>query len=178
MLYCEKEKIKFYFNFSVNTYSELLALKNINAEYAIIDAPLFHDIKNAAKVGIKLRVVPNVAYYASIPRAEGVRGSWIRPEDLNLYDSYISAIEFEDCDIKKEQALFRIYIEQKAWPGDLGKIITNLDYPGVNRMISSDLTKRRMECGQRCYEGLHCRLCYHYLDLANPNLLRKLKQNN
>ena len=46
--------------------------------------------------------MPNVAYYAFIPREDGVCGSWIRPEDLNLYEPFIDVIEFEDCDVKKE----------------------------------------------------------------------------
>ena len=169
--FCYKEKIRFYWNFPVSTFYDLQALKNLGVEYALIEAPIFHDIVKASKFGIKLRVVPNIAYYAFIPRENGVCGSWIRPEDLSLYESYIEAIEFEDCDLKKEQALYRIYMEQKAWPGDLDMIITNLNYPGVNRMIPSDFTKRRMNCGQRCQSGNHCKLCYRYLDLANTDLL-------
>lgn len=176
--FCKKENIKFYWNFPVNNFYDLQALKNIGAEYALIETPLFHNIMAAAEVGIKLRVVPNVAYYAFIPREDGVCGSWIRPEDLYLYESFIDVIEFEDCDLKKEQALYRIYFEQKAWPGDLGMIITNLNYPGVNRMIPQELTAKRMTCGQRCQSGSHCRLCYRYLDLANPELLEKYKKNN
>lgn len=145
--FCRKEEIKFYWNFPVSTFYDLQALKNLGAEYALIDAPIFHDIINAADIGIKIRIVPNIAYYAFIPRENGVCGSWVRPEDLSLYEPYIAAIEFEDCDLKKEQALFRIYIEQKSWPGDLNIIITNLNYPGINRMIPSDFTEKRMTCG-------------------------------
>lgn len=175
---CKKHSIKFYWNFPVTTFYDLKALKDIGAEYALIDSPLVQDIINASEIGIKLRIVPNIAYYAFIPRENGVCGGWIRPEDLVLYDPYVTTIEFEDCDLKKEQALFRIYMEQKAWPGDLGMIITNLNYPGINRMIPSELTTRRMNCGQSCMNGSYCRLCYRYLNLANPNLLRELKQNN
>lgn len=38
-------------------------------------------------------------------------------------------------------------MEQKSWPGDLGRIITNLNYLGVNRMIPSELSEKRMSCG-------------------------------
>lgn len=176
--YCKNENIKFYWNFPISTFYDLQAVKNIGAEYALIEAPLTHNIIKAAQVGIKLRMVPNVAYYAFIPRDNGVCGSWIRPEDLYMYEPYLEAIEFEDGDIKKEQALFRIYCEQKKWPGDLGMIITNLNYLGVNRMIPSDLTKKRMTCGQRCQSGGHCKLCYRYLDLANPELLKTYLNNN
>ena len=99
---CKKNNIKFYWNYPVTTFYELQALKNLGAEYALIDSPLVQDIIRAREVGIKLRVVPNVAYYAFIPREDGVCGSWIRPEDLNLYEPFIDVIEFEDCDVKKE----------------------------------------------------------------------------
>lgn len=136
-------------------------------------------MNDVARIGVPIRAVPNVAYYATLPFDNGVIGSWIRPEDLYLYEEFISAVEFEDCDIKKEQALFRIYAEQKAWAGDLGMIITNLDYPGVNRMLPSSLTKRRMNCGQRCAMNRStCRLCYRYLDLADPDKLRPYLRKN
>ena len=176
--FCKKENIKFYWNYPVNNFYDLKALKALGAEYALIDSPIFHNIVKVNEVGIKIRVVPNIAFYAYIPREDGVCGSWIRPEDLHLYENYIETIEFEDCDLKKEQALYRIYFEQKSWPGDLGMIITNFNHTGVNRMIPEDLTKARMTCGQRCQEGKHCRLCYTYLKLANPELLSSYKPNN
>lgn len=109
--FCKKENIKFYWNFPVSTFYDLKALKDLGVEYVLIESPLFHNIKEAASIGVKLRIVPNIAYYAFIPRDNGVCGSWIRPEDLYMYEPYIEAIEFEDCDLKKEQALYRIYCE-------------------------------------------------------------------
>lgn len=69
-------------------------------------------------------------------------------------------------------------MEQKEWSGDLNMIITNLNYAGVNRMIPKDFTTARLSCGQRCQSGGHCRLCYRYLELANPTLLANYKSNN
>jgi hypothetical protein len=66
-------------------------------------------------------------------------------------------------------------MEQKNWPGDLKTIITNFNYPGVNRMIPNSLTERRMICGQKCQSGSSCKLCYRYLDLANPELIKNIK---
>lgn len=175
---CKKENIKFYWNFPIDSFYDLQALKNLGASYAIIQAPLTHNIEKAANVGIPLRLIPNIAYYAFIPREDGVCGGWVRPEDLELYEPYVAAIEFDDCDIKKEQALYRIYAEQKAWPGDLGMIITNLNHLGVNRMIPREMTEKRMSCGQRCQSGSSCQLCYRYLNLANPDLLKPYIQNN
>ncbi len=119
-------------------------------------------------------MVANVAYYAYLPRENGVVGSYIRPEDVIHYNNYIHVIEFEDCDKKREQALYRVYMENKAWPGNLKTIITNLNYDGVNRMIPPNFALTRMNCGQRCISNAsRCRVCYRYLDLGNPNLLRE-----
>jgi hypothetical protein len=58
-------------------------------------------------------------------------------------------------------------------------LVTNLNYLGVNRMIPpQELTEKRMTCRQACTRGSHCRLCYRYLDLANPELLQNIKHNN
>ena len=174
--YCQQENIRFYWNFPVNTFYDLQALSELGAEYALIDAPLTHQMDKLASINIKIRIVPNIAFYAFIPRKEGVCGSWIRPEDLELYEPYIETIEFEDCDLKKEQALFRIYMEQKHWPGDLKMLISNLNYAGVNRMIPREFTEKRMFCGQKCQYNSKCSLCYRYLNLTDSKILEKYKK--
>lgn len=84
----------------------------------------------------------------------------------------MTVAEFEDCDQKKEQAMYRIYAEDKSWPTDLGLLITNFNHPGVNRMIGSEYSSRRLDCGQRCQEGNGCQICYRLLTLANPKLIK------
>jgi hypothetical protein len=163
--------IKFYFGYPVTTFYELNAMKNLGVSYARIGAPLFFQMDKVKNIGVPVRVVPNVAYVDGLPRADGVSGQWIRPENIDDYNDYVDAIDFEDCDIRKEQALFRIYAEQKEWLGDLGVIITNFNHSGVNRLIPPDMTKRRLTCGQRCQTG-PCNLCYRLLDLANPEKLK------
>ena len=56
-------------------------------------------------------MTPNIAYYGYIPRENGIIGFWVRPEDVSYYEPYIDVFEFEDCDIKREQALYRVYAE-------------------------------------------------------------------
>jgi (2Fe-2S) ferredoxin len=100
-----------------------------------------------------------------------VEDLWIRPEDVSTYEPYIDLIEFIG-DITQEQALYRIYIEQKAWPGEVSDIITNLNYKGTNRLIPPHTFGiKRAVCGQRCQETGRCKICYRTLDLANPTLL-------
>ena len=165
-------EIPWYWGFAATSYYQLRALKEMGACYVRLDAPLFFDLPNVKKVGIPIRAIPNVAYNDGLGRIDGVCGTWIRPEDLEAYGEYIDAVEFEDCDQKKEQAMYRIYAEDKEWKTDLGLLITNLNHTGTNRMIGSDYSRRRIDCGQRCQENNGCHICYRLLELANPKLIR------
>ena len=172
---CEAAKendVKFYFGFPANTWYELRAMIDIGVSYVLIGAPLFFDMDKLATVEIPFRIIPNVAYLDGFIRKDGVCGTWVRPEDMHLYEDIIDTVEFSNCDIKKEQALYRIYAEQKAWPGDLSFIINGLEHKGVNRMLTEELTTMRMNCHQRCMDIGSCRYCYRALDLADPDLIK------
>lgn len=160
-------QIKFYFGFQINSYYQLQSIKNLGVCYVRLGEELFFDIKNAAKIGVPIRLFPTLAYIDGFPRKDGVCGMWIRPEDLHFYEEYADIIEFEDAKPTKEQALYRIYMEQKKWPGDLGLIITNLNYIGLNRLILPEVTEKRLTCRQACQRTSTCKLCYRALDLAN-----------
>lgn len=170
--------IPFYFTLGVDTWSQLRAINDLRAKAIYLDAPLFFDmdrVKKFAPANLQIRCIVNICYRDGLPRTDGVTGVWIRPEDLSLYDNYIDVIEFNSDKIRKEEALYRIYAEQHAWPGPLKNIIDNLQYPGENRMLTSDLTKMRMNCGQRCQENNQCHFCYRSLELANPELIKEYK---
>ncbi len=165
-------EIPWYWGFPVTSFYQLRALKEMGACYAKLDAPIFFDMPTAKKIGVPIRVVPNVAYIDGLERTDGVCGTWIRPEDLEAYGEFVEAVEFEDCNQKKEQAMYRIYAEDKKWPTDLGLLITNLNHAGTNRMIGSEYSLRRLDCGQRCQENDGCHICYRLLYLANPKLIK------
>ena len=69
-----------------------------------LDAPLFFDLPNVVKITKKvpIRAVANVANEIKWPDDNGLYGTWIRPENVKDYERYISTIEFEDCDNRKE----------------------------------------------------------------------------
>lgn len=169
---CETRNIPFYLGYPVKTYWELRALKELGVRYVRLGEPLFFEMDMVRSIGVPVRLVPNVAFIDGLPRKDGVCGTWVRPEDLNLYEDYVETVEFEDADVKREQALYRIYAEQKNWPGDLNLIITNLNYEGLNRIIVPDLTEKRLNCGQRCQKASNCKLCYRALTLAMPDRIR------
>lgn len=177
MIKCKELDIKFYFGFPVKTFWELESLRDLGVCYVRLDAPLFFQMDRVKKYGVPVRAVPNVAYLADLPHSDGVCGTWIRPEDTAIYEEYIDVFEFEDCDIKKEQALWRIYAKNREWPGSMNLLISNFNYEGICSCIHPDLADHRLTCRQRCKEVPNsCRLCYRTMKLANPKIIRSLQE--
>ena len=165
--------IRYFWGYSITTPYELESLSKFTKVcYVRVGAPLFFDVDLIAKYGIPVRHAPNVAHFGYLPQADGVNGTWIRPEDLALYEPIIGAIEFLGVELSAERALFRIYTEQKKWPGELKMIITNLGHDGYNRMLDSELTTARMHCRQKCAAKGSCQLCWRALRLADPEKIR------
>ena len=167
--------IKFLYYYPINTYFELNSLIELGAEYAIISAPLSLDLKRVKKIAqdkIKLRLVPNVAYDAYIPKENGIIGQWVRPEDVDLYEEYIYIFDFENLNSRKqEQALFDIY-KNKKWNGNLKYLITNLNYDIDNKALDI-LGEKRINCGMRCQIDKKCNLCYNIFNMINNLEKRK-----
>ena len=156
----------------VRTYAELEDYKRAGVCRVYLAAPLFFEMDKVREFGIPMACVANRANSdALFSRPNGVTGTWIRPEDVELYENYVEVLEFFG-DRKQEQALYRIYAERKEWPGDLNYVVQDLEYPCTNRMIPPTLAEKRLNCGQRCKAGGACKLCYRMMDLANPDLLR------
>lgn len=180
---CVAREIKFYLDRPVSTYEELYWLKRYKAEYILIEAPLFFElenVKNICGVFCSLRIAPNIAYYSNdIPGVSGLCGSWIRPEDIDAYEGLIDTIEFEDCDARKEEALYRIYVEEKRWPADLNSLITNLDKSIDNNYVPDTFAQMRINCRQKCFSGSFCSFCNRVATLStNENFQKELKGKN
>ena len=149
------------------------AAQKAGASEALIGGPLFFDLNRVKKnFRIKLRLEANNAKTDYLPRENGVIGSWIRPEGLEVYAPYIDTIQFMSKNSEQEITLFNIYKNKAEWPGDLNMIIANLNYHGTNRMIPTDFEEKRLHCAQRCAMGIDCHYCYRMLDLANPERLK------
>lgn len=174
---CKDLDIKFYYGYPISTYHELNNWLKLGVCYVRLDAPLFFDLPNVVKITKKvpIRAVANVANEIKWPDDNGLYGTWIRPENVKDYERYISTIEFEDCDNRKEQALFRIYAEQHEWPGDIDMLITNYTFGGVNRMLPPEFGEKRMTCRHRCQQN-KCNYCYWVAKLADPEKLKEYKE--
>lgn len=166
--------LRVFYGFPVTTFYELSALKDVGVEYVKIGIPLFFQMDKVKEFGIPVRIVPNVAYTDGMPRANGVFGQWVRPDDLEpLYGQYVDAIEFEGVDAEKEGVLYRIYAVDKKWDHGLDVIIVNLDCQASNRMILRGNVEKRLTCGQRCQVGAACRICERSLNLADANKIEE-----
>ena len=164
--------IKFYYGYPINSFYEANLLARLGVCYIRLGETLFFDIKKAANIGIPIRAVPNIASEKHWPGDDGICGTWIRPEDIELYGQYITACEFEDCDRSKEQALYRIYAEDKAWPGPVNMLISNITTDATNRLIINDFATHRLTCEHACQRGKICHWCSRCLQLANEELLQ------
>lgn len=163
-----------FYGYPIETFATLRCFMRLGVSYVRLGAPLFFDLDKVKKVlgedGPKIRGIANLCFMDRLPHGEGISGTWIRPEDLDKYDEYFYSIEFDGVPVNKEEALFRIYIKEKAWAGPLSMLINGLESPAANRMISSNITDKRLNCGQRCESGGHCHNCYSELTMSNPSM--------
>lgn len=74
----------------------------------------------------------------SIPRENGIYGTWIRPEDIEVYGQYINTFEFISTALSEEAALLEIY-QRGNWPGNLDLLLTNLNVQVDNRALPDEL---------------------------------------
>lgn len=168
--------IPFFWGYTITTFWELAAAVKTGVSQARIGAPICFKCDGLKKYKVIKRICANVAHEGYLFNVDGIIGSWIRPEDVEAYEKVFDIIEFSDCPGSKEEALFRIYAEQKNWPGRVDMLISNIETEAYNRMIPPEFAAARMNCGQRCVAGSPCRICYRLLHLANPELITDYKK--
>ena len=154
--------------------NQLRAVKDLGVCYAMIDGPICHQLHEAKIIGVPLRIIPNVAHLDSIPRDNGIAGNWFLPENIDDYSLYIDMIEFGLQPERREQALFRIYHNEKSYLGELGKLIQGLNVLGESRYINHEFLMRRMNCNSACDTSKNCTLCYDLINIAK----NKTEENN
>ena len=143
---CFLNHLDYYWAFPITTYYELEGIVNQGVCELLIAAPLAFDLERVSKENLPIRVVANLAYDSYIPRVDGIKGFYIRPEDVETYEKYISTIEFVTDDLNKEGTLLHVYKDNKTWPGNLNLLLTNLNFNIDNRSIPDDFGENRMNC--------------------------------
>ena len=152
--------LKWYWGYPISSFYELRGIIDLEPAYIFLTAPLSFDLNKVSQITtIPIRMCPNIAYDNYIPREEGICGQWVRPEDQDLYDEFVSVFEFRGNDLAHEATLFKVYAEDKKWPGNLNLLITNLNFDIDNRIIDPDVIEVRLYCGQKCMTNSKCHLC-------------------
>lgn len=169
-----KEKGYKFFNLIPARYGyQLNALINFGVCAVRIGGQLAHEMDFLSKIDIEKRMIVNST--DSYLNFNPLVGAWIRPEDLSLLES-IDVCEFQYINQKQEQALYRIYAEQKEWPGRLSELIIGIkDNDIMNRMLPPEFTKQRLNCKQSCMNGGSCKYCEHVCDAAKIDFIKKYK---
>lgn len=174
-----ENNINFYYGYLIDDFYALQAVKNAGVCYVRLGANLFFQMEMVKKIGVPVRVTPNIAYYAYLPFTSGTPGTWIRPEDITRYEDkgYVAAVEFEDADTTKEEALFRIYALGQGWGGPLNEMFTNFESNARGCLIDDDFVESRFNCAQRCMRDGSCHICYRTMRLADESLWERVKAN-
>ena len=169
--------LKIYNGLYTTTFLEVRTAISLGVEYLKLGAPLTHDLNRVSRFEIPMRLTPNIAYEDAIFKPYGIQGSWIRPEDFDIYNQFNVVYEFEDCDRKKEETLFDLYKNKKAWAGPMSYLFSNLDSSVLNRLIPPDLANEKINCRQKCMIDDRCHLCNNYFALADKELLGKIAKS-
>lgn len=141
--------IKYYWAYPITSFYELNGIVNMGVSQVLISGPLYFDLIPVAKKGIPVRIVANVCFDNYIPRAEGICGTYVRPDDIDEYDKYVTTIEFVTDKLEKEATLLEIY-QKKEWKGNLNLILTNLKFDVDNRGFPKEFASARVQCRQNC----------------------------
>ena len=179
---CSDLNIPFYWDYPIFTWYELRSILALKPCYLILSAPLFFQLdKVKENTEVPIRAFPNIAYDNYIPNQDGICGTWIRPEDTEAYEKYISTFEFYEEEAAKEEVLRHIYQDNKNYPGNLSLLIKNLNEPIDNRIFDETFAATRMTCGQRCKMSPTCNFCnnvFKYGEILKKlsDVKRKLKE--
>lgn len=173
---CKDHNLKYFYAFPVNSFFELKALKELGVSYVRLGMPIFFQMKDVSSFGIPVRLTPNKAYDAYIPRSDGVCGQWVRPEDLPLYEQYGATIcEFRSFEapvenhLIYERTMLHIYKDRKEWPGRLADLVKDLGNDAYNSLLEEDIGEHRLNCKQICQLG-RCHYCQNAMSLSNTTL--------
>ena len=168
---------KAFLHYPVTDWETFTELQNLGVSDIWIDGPLCFQLdkitKAKAKRPVMIRVSPTKSSNSIF--SYSITSSYIRPEDLSLYSQAIDVLDFQEVDIDREDALFKIY-KRGSFSFTLDKLFGNSFPKTANPLVTSQLAEKRINCGQRCkVPGQTCHFCEAYFSALDStiNLLQK-----
>lgn len=157
---CNQYNIPYFQNNILSSYWEVENAILNGVSEIFIGNDLFFDLENLSKYKIPIRTIANLAVSNSnFLNDNGIKGTYIRPEDIEYYEQYIDVLSFYAENLKAEETLLKIYQEDHYWPGTLSKIIYNLKENVDNRALPEEFAQVRINCRQKCMRNKTCNFC-------------------
>lgn len=158
-----------YIKFPISDWESFQGLKDLGVSDIYIDGAIGFQIAPLArgKQELKIRSTPTISPNASLcpPSANHF---FIRPEDVQLYESAIDILDLRQASLEKENGLFSIY-QRGTFSFNIDNLIENVP-AGVNNTGLTDFALKRLDCGQKCkIPGNHCKWCdtqFSFIDKA------------
>lgn len=156
-----ENNIPFFFDELVDTWDKLVSFVQLQVSDIYIVSDLGFDLKDVAayckKNNVYVRVFPNVSQFSTpIGNLDRIKGFFIRPEDIFIYEEYVDICEFWG-ELDRQSVYYEIYTKQN-WLGNLNEIIANCNIDIGNKTIAPLFATLRLECKKKCYRGL-CKKC-------------------
>lgn len=172
---CRENSLNWYWAYPIQSFYDLAGIRNLSPSFYLLDAPLYFDLKRVKSLigDVPIRLIANCAHSVDIPRGDGVCGTYIRPEDVHIYEPYVDTLEFKtygpwDERLRKERTLLEIY-SKESWAGNLNLILTNFNINVDNRAFPPEFGEARLQCRQACTSNITtgCQLCYNVIKAIN-----------
>lgn len=158
-----------YFNTKVNNWDVLIGMAELQISDMYIVEDLGFDLPRVSEYlkakNIKVRTFANVCQsaWSTTPTS---RTFFIRPEDVDLYSSYVDVIEFYYSRIDQQNILYKIYAKDKKWAGNLSEIIMGFKEDVDSRCFLPEFAEKRLSCCKKCQRGNSCTICDRTFSLA------------
>ena len=161
--------LRYFFKAAANSWDKFTGLMSQNVSDIYITDELAFELDKVAEIAhknnIKVRVYPNVAQ-SRWDKLSDILKFFIRPEDIEIYESYVDVCEFYGDKAQQIDTYYKIYQEDKKWFGDLQEIIIGLDSKIDSRYIIPRFAEKRIKCGKDCLKNGKCEMCKRILDLS------------
>ena len=161
--------LKYFFKAAANSWDKFTGLISQNVSDIYITDELAFELDKAAEIAhknnIKVRIYPNVAQ-SRWDKLSDILKFFIRPEDIEMYESYVDVCEFYGDKAQQIDTYYKIYQEDKKWFGDLQEIFIGLNSKIDSRYIIPRFAEKRIKCGKDCLKGGKCEMCKRILDLS------------
>ena len=162
-------EIPFFFEKYVKDWDMFDFFKNLGvSDMYIVEALAFELDKIGAQadvLGISIRCFANVCQ-SSVRDHNPLKSFFIRPEDIDIYASYVDVIEFYG-DYNIQEVMYKVYAKDKKWFGPLQEIIIGFDCELDSRFVMPIYARTRLKCGKRCLKGQRCGICDKIMIVAD-----------